>query len=171
MTREHDDRPESLGHDRRAFLQRVGIGAVAASAWVAPQVLFTDVASAGCTPLYKMLQLNAGSCAQVAPTGVNGSLPGCLPANWATGRTDGVPFVCVPHPTPTRGATITVNLAGCGPSSATAVKYCPSFTGTNYTCIPGTIVGNTVTFPTIGVVEDFFGCAYIDYRITVKCCT
>ena len=174
MTDAHDDqRPAQAGHDRRAFLQRAGLGAVAAGAWVAPQVLFTSVASAGCTPITKRLQINAGACASGVgvTTTVNPNLPSCVPAGWASGVNDGVTFTCTTPGVSTRGATINVTLPGCGPTVAWAVKFCPFGSGPNYTCIPGTIVGATVTFPTIVGLEALFLCQYIDYRITVTCCT
>ena len=175
MTNANDDqRPATPGHDRRAFLQRAGIGAVAVGAWVAPQVLFTDVASAGCTPITKMLQVTAASCSGVSPTTTNPNLPGCVPAGWVTGRTDGVTFTCTPTTGflgSARGSVITVTLAGCGPTAAQGVKFCPNASGSKYTCVSGIVSGSTVTFPTLLPAELLANCVYIDYRITVTCCT
>jgi len=169
-----DQRPVTPGHDRRAFLQRAGIGAVAVGAWVAPQVLFTDVASAGCTPITKMLQITAASCGAVSPTSPNPNLVGCVPPGWVNGRTDGVTFTCVPTVVllgSARGSVVTVTLPGCGPTAARAVKMCPSASGSIYTCVSVIPVGATVTFPTLSFGELAAGCVYVDFRITVTCCT
>ena len=40
-----------------------------------------------------------------------------------------------------------------------------------YTCVNGVIGGATITFPALTLVEYLLGCRYIDYRITVTCCT
>ena len=164
--------PASAGHDRRAFLQRAGIGAAAVGAWVAPQVLFTSSASAGCTPITKLLQLNAAGCGSQTTT-FNPNLGSCFPAGWASSRNDGVTFTCAPVflGNTLYGAAITITSAGCGPTAGRAVKYCPRGSGANYTCVNGVVSGSTITFPALTLLEIFFGCVYVDFRITVTCCT
>ena len=155
----------STSQDRRDFLRKAGLGAAVAGAWVAPQVLSTPTASAACTPLIKLLQVAAPSCLEMT-TSLDANLPGCVPTSWATGRNDGVGFTCAGN---ALGATITIT-DGCTPVSAKVVKYCPLASGSQYSCITGSIVGNVVTFPTItgsGIIE---GCVYLEYRITVSCC-
>lgn len=169
-----DATQENAGHDRRAFLQRAGIGAVAVGAWVAPQVLFTSTASAGCTPITKLLQINAASCP--SGTGVvtttNPNLPSCVPSGWATGRNDGITFTCVSlGASASWGSTITITSSTCGPTSGRAVKFCPLASGAKYTCVNGTVAGSAITFPLLTLAERATGCVYIDYRITVTCCT
>jgi hypothetical protein len=122
-----------------------------------------------------MLQINANACpsgVSVNPTNLNANLTTCAPTGWVTGRTDGVTFTCAQTSIagPTRGSVITVT-GGCGPTAGRAVKFCPLASGSNYTCVTGTVVGQTVTFPTLSVVEIATGCVYIDFRITVTCCT
>ena len=51
------------------------------------------------------------------------------------------------------------------------MKYCPLASGSKYTCVSGVIVGSTITFPLLSAAEQSQGCAYVDYRITVSCCT
>jgi len=169
-----DQRPVTPGHDRRAFLQRAGIGAVAVGAWVAPQVLFTDVASAGCTPITKLLQISACTCPSsggaVTTTDVN--LPACVPAGWVNGRNDGVTFTCgALAANPCWGGSISITSPGCGPTAGSAVQFCPTPSGSLYTCVNGTLSGGTITFPLISSAQQGAGCIYIDYRITVTCCT
>ena len=172
MSNANDEQaPATAGHDRRAFLQRAGIGAAAVGAWVAPQVLFTSTAAAGCTPITKLLQLNALTCGSQT-TSFNGNLGSCFPAGWAAGRNDGVTFNCAPLVLNTnRGAAITILSAGCGPTAGTAVRYCPNASGNKYSCVNGTISGATITFPLINPFANGGNCVYIDFRITVTCCT
>ena len=162
------------GHDRRRFLQQAGLGAAAVGAWVAPQVLFTATAAAGCTPITKLLQVPACSCpvAAGAITNTDSNLPSCVPGGWASGRNDGITFTCAALlANPCHGGTVTITSAGCGPSAGSAVKFCPLASGTKYTCVPGTVSGNSITFPAISSTERAAGCVYVDYRITVTCCT
>jgi hypothetical protein len=162
----------STAHDRRDFLRRAGLGAAAAGAWVAPQVLSTSTASAACTPVCKLLQVTTG-CAP-ASTNVNGNLPGCVPScqsgvagSWASGPNDLVGFSCTPAPGGnSKGATITI-ANGCTPADAKAVKQCSASGGlVTYSCVSGSISGQVVTFPTITDPQ----CFYDAYRITVTCC-
>lgn len=174
MTPDDDATQNDPGHDRRAFLQRAGIGAVAVGAWVAPQVLFTSTASAGCTPITKLLQINAASCPSGSGvvTTLNPNLTTCVPSGWATGRNDGITFTCVSlAANPSHGSTITITSSSCGPTSGRAVKYCPVASGSKYTCVTGTVAGSTITFPLLTILERLFNCVYVDYRITVTCCT
>lgn len=136
-----------------------------AGAWVAPQVLSTPTASAVCTPVEKLLQVNI-SCTAVNTT-TNGGLPGCVPTGWVDGRNDGVGFSCTPAPGVAKGATITI-AAGCTPLEARAVKSCFLSSGGSpvLTCVTGSIVGQVVTFPTITDSR----CFYDAYRIQLTCC-
>ena len=155
----------TTSQDRREFLRKAGLGAVAAGAWVAPQVLSTATASAACTPIAKLLQVAAPSCLEMT-TSVDSNLPGCVPSSWATGQNDGVGFTCAGN---ALGATITIT-DGCTPVDAKVVKWCSLASGNQYSCITGSISGNVVTFPTItgsGITQ---GCVYLEYRITVSCC-
>jgi len=163
----------TASHDRRDFLRKAGLGAVAAGAWVAPQVLSTSTASAACTPICELLQVNT-SCVAVT-TNINGSLPGCVPGcapglsgGWASGQNDGIPFTCTPAGGGgTKGATITIT-NGCTPVEARAVRVCSSGSGggLTYSCVNGSIAGQVITFPTITSPL----CFYDAYRITVTCC-
>ena len=162
----------TAGHDRRTFLRRAAIGASAVGAWVAPQVLSTAHVSAGCTPLTQLLQIPAISCPSSggAVTTLDANLPSCAPSGWATGRNDGVGFTCSAlGASPAWGASISIT--GCTPTEGRAVKYCPLASGSKYTCVSGVIVGNTITFPLLSAAEQSQGCTYVDYRITVSCCT
>lgn len=154
----------STSSDRREFLRRAGLGAAVAGAWVAPQVLSTPTASAACSPVEKFLQVSIG-CAGVARTAP--SLLGCAPTGWTTPGNDGVGFACAPAPGIAKGATITI-AAGCTPLQAMAVRTCFLSSGGSpvRTCIPGTIVGQVVTFPTITDPR----CFYDAYRIRLTCC-
>ena len=169
MTNANDDQPPATtGHDRRAFLQRAGIGAAAVGAWVAPQVLFTSSAAAGCTPITKLLQINAASLLAVEPTTFDPNLPSC-PSGWASGRSDGVTFGIAPVGiTAIRGATITIYSAGCRPTSGYAVRWCPGQSGPDYTCEPGLASGTTIIFPLLSPPPF---CFYLDFRIFIECCT
>lgn len=171
---EHDAALTPAGTDRRRFLQQAGLGAAAVGAWVAPQVLFTATAAAGCTPITKLLQLPACTCPSAvgAITNTDGNLPSCVPAGWASGRNDGVTFTCAAlAANPCHGGTITITESGCSPSAGRAVKFCPLASGSKYTCVSGTVLSNTITFPLISSAEQATGCIYVDYRITVTCCT
>lgn len=57
---------------------------------LAPQVLFTATAAAGCTEITKLLQVPACSCpvAAGAITNTDSNLPSCVPGGWASGRDD-----------------------------------------------------------------------------------
>lgn len=175
MTNPHTpDESATPGHDRRQFLQRAGIGAAAVGAWVAPQVLFTATAAAGCTPITKLLQIPAATCPSSggATTTTDSNLPSCVPSGWANGRNDGVSFTCSAlGANPSHGGAINILDAGCGPTEGRAVKFCPLASGTKYTCVTGTISGGTITFPYLTSAERATNCIYIDYRITVTCCT
>jgi len=168
------DETANPGSDRRQFLQRAGMGAAAVGAWVAPQVLFTATAAAGCTPITRLLQINACTCPSsggvATTTDVN--LPACVPAGWANGRNDGVTFTCSAlAANPCHGGSISITSSGCGPTAGRAVKFCPSASGSLYTCVTGTISGGTITFPLLSSAEQAANCIYIAYRITVTCCT
>jgi hypothetical protein len=168
------DEAATPGHDRRQFLQRAGMGAAAVGAWVAPQVLFTATAAAGCTPITKLLQIPACTCPSSggAVTTTDSNLPACVPSGWANGRNDGVSFTCSAlSGNPCHGGSINILESGCGPTEGRAVKFCPLASGNKYTCVSGTISGGTITFPLIPSGEQASGCVYIDYRITVTCCT
>lgn len=176
MSQSPDEAPEMVppvGDDRRRFLQKAGLGAAALGAWVAPQVLFTASAAAGCTPITKLLQVAACSCPAGfgAVTTLDANLPGCAPGGWATGRNDGVTFTCSAPANPCHGGSVTITRVGCTPTSGRAVKFCPLASGTKYTCISGTLSGSTISFATLSASERAQGCVYIDYRITVTCCT
>ena len=173
MTQHPDLQPQAT-EDRRAFLRKAALGATAVGAWVAPQVLFTATASAGCTPITKLLQVVACSCpaGSGSVTSLDANLPSCAPPGWVVGRNDGVTFTCVAAgPNACHGGTITITESGCGPTAGTAVKFCPLASGTKYTCVTGTVVGATISFPYLTAAERSAGCVYIDYRITVTCCT
>ena len=164
---------EVVGHDRRRFLQ-VGLGAAAVGAWVAPQVLFTATAAARCTPISKLLQIPACTCPSSggSTTNTDANLPSCAPTGWASGRNDGVTFTCTALlANPCHGGTVTITKAGCFPTSGKAVKFCPLASGTKYTCVTGTVVGGTITFPALTSLERLTNCVYVDYRIAVTCCT
>jgi hypothetical protein len=175
MSTSDDDTAGTPGHDRRAFLQRAGLGAVAVGAWVAPQVLFTSSASAGCTPITKLLQIVACTCpgSSGVTTTTSASLPSCAPAGWATGRNDGLTYTCAAlfGGNSCWGSAITISTATCFPTSGRAVKFCPLASGAKFTCVNGTVAGGTITFPVLSSAERATGCIYIDYRITVTCCT
>lgn len=160
-----------VGDDRRRFLQKAGLGAAALGAWVAPQVLFTASAAAGCTPITKLLQIGACSCA-AAVTSVNANLPGCVPSGWVTGRNDGVTYTCSALlANPCHGSTVTITNVGCTATAARAVLFCPLASGTKYTCVTGTIAGGTtITFAALTAAQRGQGCVYVDYRITLTCC-
>ncbi len=155
------------GRNRRALL-RAGLGAVAVGAWVAPQVLLATPAFA-CTPLTKWLQINPGACGAgeqsttipIAPEPVT-----CVPSGWQTGRIDGVTYACS---TTSLGGSITITKAGCTPTSATAIKYCPNASGAKYSCVNGSISGNVVTFAAI-TGPNPQGCLYLKYRVKLSCC-
>lgn len=176
MSHPHDtDAPttDAAGHDRRRFLQ-AGLGAAAVGAWVAPQVLFTATAAAGCTPITKLLQIPACTCPSSggSTTNTDANLPGCVPPSWASGRNDGVTFTCVALlANPCHGGTVTITKAGCFPTAGRAVKFCLLASGTKYTCVTGSVSGQTITFPALTAFERLTGCVYVDYRITVTCCT
>ena len=157
----------TTSQDRREFLRKAGLGAVAAGAWVAPQVLSTATASAACTPINKLLQVSAPSCSAMDTT-VDSNLPGCVPTDWAINRNDGVGFTCAGN---ALGATITIT-DGCTPVSAKVVKWCQFASGNQYSCVDGAILpGNVVTFAAITGSGLTQGCVYLEYRITVECCT
>ena len=144
------------------------------AAWVAPQVLFTSVASAGCTPITKLLQINASTCPSGSgvTTSLNPNLTTCVPSGWVTGRNDGITFTCVALlANPCHGGTVTITKAGCYPTAGRAVKFCPLASGTKYTCVTGTVSGAAITFPALSGLERLTGCVYVDYRIVVTCCT
>ena len=68
------------------------------------------------------------------------------------------------------GAAITITSPGCTPTAGQAVRFC-SATG-SYLCVNGVISGSTITFPGLTFLQILLGgCAYVDYRITVTCCT
>ena len=159
----------TTSHDRREFLRRAGLGAAAATAWVAPQVLGTATASAGCTAITKELQINPSNCASVTPTGVDPYLPGCVPSGWIGGQSDGVTFTCTPvSPSGIYGISVTIT-NGCTIIGGKAVKYCPSGS-THYSCVTGTVTGGTtISFPTLSP-SDPAGCIYEWVGITVTCC-
>jgi hypothetical protein len=105
-----------------------------------------------------------------AVTTLDSNLPSCAPSGWATGRNDRIAFSCAAlGASPAWGASI--NITGCTPTEGRAVKYCPLASGSKYTCVSGVIVGNTITFPLLSGAEQSQGCTYLDYRITVSCCT
>lgn len=171
---DHDVTTTSAGSDRRRFLQQAGLGAAAVGAWVAPQVLFTATAAAGCTPITKLLQVPACTCPSSlgSVTNTEGNLPSCVPGGWASGRNDGVTFTCSAlSVNPCHGGTITITASGCSPASGSAVKFCPLASGNHYTCVPGVVSGANITFPLINSTDRGNGCVYVDYRITVTCCT
>ena len=172
MSNANDDQmPAIAAHDRRAFLQRAGLGAAAVGAWVAPQVLFTSVASAGCTPITKLLQINANSCGTGVSTTVNPDLTGCVPVGWTTNQNDMVQFSCSGlFGLAIFGGSITIESAGCTPAQGRAVRYC-SLASTKYSCVEGSISGSTITFAQITGPEAALNCRYVDFRITVTCCT
>jgi len=164
---------ESVGHDRRAFLQRAALGTVAIGAWVTPQVLFTAVASAGCTPITKLLQIVACTCPSGAGsvTSTNPFLPLCVPAGWAVGRNDGVTFTCAAlSGNACHGGAVTITAAGCTPVSGRAVRFCPNASGAKYACVNGVVSGNTITFPLLSAAQRAQGCTYLEYRISLTCC-
>ncbi len=175
MNNPHDvGTTEEPGHDRRQFLQRAGLGAAAVGAWVAPQVLFTASAAAGCTPITKLLQIVACNCPVGAGsvTTTDPNLPSCAPSGWASGRNDGVTFTCgALGGNACWGGFISITSSGCSPSAGRAVKFCPNASGTKYSCVTGTVSGGTITFPLLSSAERAAGCVYVDYRITVTCCT
>ena len=174
ITQPTPDDVEPIGHDRRQFLQRAGLGAAAVGAWVAPQVLFTATAAAGCTPITKLLQVRACTCpgSSGAVTTTDGNLPGCVPSGWANGRNDGVGYTCTATAgNPCWGGSITILGTSCVPTAGRAVKWCRLASGTKFTCVTGAIVGSTITFPALSTQEQVTGCIYVDYRITVTCCT
>lgn len=160
--------------DRRAFLRKAALGATAVGAWVAPQVLFTATASAGCTPITKLLQVSACSCpgGSGSVTTFDANLASCAPSGWVAGRNDGVTFTCVAAGgNACHGGTVTITESGCGPTEGKAVKFCPLASGTKYTCVDGVVTGANIAFPYLTATERAAGCVYIDYRITVTCCT
>jgi len=158
----------ATGNDRRDFLRKAGLGAVAAGAWVAPQVLSTATASAACTPITKLLQIQANACP--GNSGVVTTSNACAPLGWSAGVNDGVTFTCSSLTVnPAQGSTITIT-NGCTPTSARAVKYCPTGSGTGLTCVTGTIVGTQITF-TMNGTDILNNCVFVDFRITVSCCT
>jgi hypothetical protein len=164
----------AAGTDRRRFLQQAGLGAAAVGAWVAPQVLFTATAAAGCTPITKLLQVPACTCptAVGSITNTDSNLPSCVPSGWASGRNDGITFTCSALlANPCHGGTVTITSSGCSPASGRAVKFCPLASGSKYTCVSGTVSGGSITFPALSSAERATGCVYVDYRITVTCCT
>ncbi len=159
----------SSSADRREFLRRAGLGAAAAGAWVAPQVLGTATVSAACTPVDKFLQVAAQGGSEESTTN-DPNLPGCKPSTWVTGRTDGITFT--PDPTTLgAGGTLTITSVDCTPLEAKVVKYCPSGSGSGYVCITGTIVGNDITFPALTGAELAAGCVYQRIRVYLTCCT
>lgn len=171
---DHDVTANAAGSDRRRFLQQAGLGAAAVGAWVAPQVLFTATAAAGCTPITKLLQIPACSCPSSlgSITNTDSNLPSCVPAGWVSGRNDGITFTCSALAVnPCHGGAVTITTAGCTPSSGRAVKFCPLASGSKYTCVSGTVSGGTITFPLLTSAERATGCVYVDYRIAVSCCT
>jgi len=156
----------TTSQDRREFLRKAGLGAAVAGAWVAPQVLSTSTALAACTPIPKLLQINANSCGDMTTT-EDPDLPGCKPSGWATGRDDGVGFTCSGDE---MGATITIT-DNCTVTGAKAVKWCSLASGNQYQCIDGAIgPSNVVTFPTITGSDITQGCVYIEFRIALSCC-
>jgi hypothetical protein len=160
----------SSSADRREFLRRAGLGAAAAGAWVAPQVLGTATVSAACTPVDKFLQVAASGATSGESMTNDPNLPGCKPSTWVTDRTDGITFT--PNPTNLEyGGTLTITSAGCTPVQAKVVKYCPSGSGSGYVCINGTIVGNDITFPALTLAEQDAGCVYQRIRVYLTCCT
>lgn len=171
---DHDLTNTARSTDRRRFLQQAGLGAAAVGAWVAPQVLFTATAAAGCTPITKLLQVPACTCPSAAGaiTNTDANLPSCVPGGWASGRNDGVTFTCTALlANPCHGGTVTITASGCSPSSGRAVKFCPLASGAKYTCVTGTLAGASITFPALSSSERATGCVYVDYRIVVTCCT
>ena len=140
----------------------------------AVQALFTATAAAGCTPITKLLQVSACLCPAGFPsvTTFASNLPACAPAGWAAGRNDGVTFTCSALSlNPCHGGSVTITASGCGPTAGQAVKFCPLASGAKFTCVTGTVIGNTITFPLLTSTERSTGCVYVDYRITVTCCT
>lgn len=183
MSTRHDNDPNDTdpnvtdaesGHGRRQFLQRAGLGAAAVGAWIAPQVLFTASAAAGCTPITKLLQIVACTCpvGVGSTTSTDSNLPSCAPAGWATGRNDGVTFTCgALGGNACWGGFINITSSGCSPSSGRAVKFCPLASGSKFSCVTGIVSGGTITFPLLTSAERLNGCVYLDYRIVVTCCT
>ena len=161
----------TTSHDRREFLRRAGLGAAAATAWVAPQVLGTATASAGCTAITKELQINPSNCASVTPTGVDPYLPGCVPSGWIGGQSDVLSITCTQNVNGgIYGLSVRIDSVGCTIVAGKAVKYCPSGSS-HYVCVDGTVTGgNTVTFATISP-SDPAGCISEWVGITVRCCT
>lgn len=167
-----DDEPAAASgaHDRRTLLKRLGLGAAVVGAWTTPQVLAAAPASAACTPITKMLQINPAVCASGGVTTTFPTAPEpttCFPSGWASGRNDGVTYTC--PATPALGGTITITTVGCTPVSARAILFCnpaPSG-GSQYSCVSGTISGTSVTFPTSMPAP---GCFYLMFRITLSCC-
>lgn len=155
----------SESHDRREFLRKAGLGAVAVGAWAAPQVLSTGRASAACTPVTKLLQVDKNGFAQLTSTPL---VAGCAPSGWAVSRNDGVTF-SFSSSAPGGPTTITIT-NGCTLVDARAVRYDANGSGgPGYKCVKGTVTGNSVTFP--AAPPGLTGSFYVDYRITVSCCT
>lgn len=152
----------SSSHDRREFLRRAGLGAAAAGAWVAPQVLSTGVAHAGCTPVNRCLQVTVSGC---AGSGITASPLGtCLPAGCTAGGglPPGVTWTCGTN-------SVTITAAGWWLSDAVAVKSCSGSGGPTLSCVPySSLTATTATFPTLVAPPT---CTYLLYRLTITSCT
>jgi hypothetical protein len=160
----HPDEPRSVrdAHDRRTHLKRLGLGVAAAGAWVTPQVVGAPRASAGCTPVLRRMQFIPNSCASETPDST-----GCLPTNWSSATNASFGFSCSSSDI-SEGGSITISESGCTPVSAVAEQFCPGASGTQTTCVTGSIAGNTVTFPATNLT---LGCVYLTIRIVISCCT
>ena len=151
--------------DRRALLKRLGLGAAAAGAWVTPQVLFASPASAGCTPITKLLEIDATNCSggsQVTTSIPSGS--GCTLSGWVTGRNDGVTYTCPANAL--QGGSFTITTSGCTPTGGIGEKFCTTGSPGGTSCVSySSISGSTITFPAPGA-----GCTYDTFRIILSCC-
>ncbi len=153
--------------DRRTLLRRVAQGAAITGAMVATsQIVQSSPVHAACSPVTKLLQVNPANCMQIAPTTnpTSGQPPTCVTTNWVAGQSDTVGYTC-PN-------TYQVNITDpeCDPVQAWAVKSCLLASGIQVTCVPGTISGDLVTFPTFTAAEVAQNCVYLDYRIELDCC-
>ena len=148
-------------HDRREFLRRAGLGAAAAGAWVAPQVLSSGVAHAGCTPVTRCLQVTASGCSGSGMT--SSPLGTCLPSGCSVGgSTPPVSWTCGTN-------SVTITTAGCTIVDAVAVKSCSGSGGPALLCVtPSSMTATTVTFPTLVAPPT---CTYLVYRLSTSCCT
>ena len=146
-------------HDRREFLRRAGLGAAAAGAWVAPQVLSSGVAHAGCTPVIRCLQVTASGCSGSGMTG----FAGCLPSGCSLGgSTPPVSWTCA-------GNSVTITTAGCTITDAVGVKACIGSGGPATFCVApsSSLPATTVTFPTLVAPP---ACNYLYFRLSITCC-